>query len=256
MWNSLRSDLKEFASSVASDGTNVLETLDSKLKVIPSTEETTEEQQQQDQQQRYNALMTVDPELAYDCVNDEADEEINSNEINEEGKMTMFADAEAQEEALRRMEMEVTYLTPLLDNDNENVNVGVDGETEEAHSSNTNDDNDDNDDNEEEQIRLFVSNFNIQSKTDEITSLLTTYPILSKHFTNFVPTQVTYEQFWLRYYYRCNVDIIMNEWKEEEEERLRKRKELMDIGVNFGKNFFWWCIKYYFESFSICYYYN
>ena len=43
MWNSLRSDLKEFASTAASDGTNVLETLDSKLKVIPSTE-TMEEQ--------------------------------------------------------------------------------------------------------------------------------------------------------------------------------------------------------------------
>ncbi len=58
--------------------------------------------------------MTVDPELAYDSVNDAADEEMNSNEVNEEGKMTMFA--EAQEEALRMMEMEVTYLTLLLNN--------------------------------------------------------------------------------------------------------------------------------------------
>lgn len=51
--------------------------------------------------------MTLDPELAYDYVNDAVDEEMNSNEVNEEGKMTMIA--EAQEEALRMMEMEVTY---------------------------------------------------------------------------------------------------------------------------------------------------
>ena len=59
--------------------------------------------------------MTVDPELAYDSVNDAADEEMNSNEVNEEGKMTMFA--EAQEEALRMMEMEVTYF--ILDSADE-----------------------------------------------------------------------------------------------------------------------------------------
>jgi len=279
MWNSLRSDLKEFASTIASDGTTVLESIDAKLKESSSHENENECDDQ------YNALLAIDPEVAHTANKDSAGQDQDYDDD------IML---EAQDEAFRRIEMEVTFLTPLLSTEINGVKSQQDKEAVESnsndrgtptidadesknthetesfvdnvrgdeinHKSNsidiideTDDDSedlksiddiydgdDDVDDNseDEQEIMLFLETFDIQTKTDDISQLLSQQPFLAQHFGNLVPIKVTYEQFWQRYYYRCDPLRIVKEWQEEDEQARLKRQELIGKGVKSVQNIF------------------
>lgn len=331
MWNAFRSDFKEFASAIASDSTTVLENIDSKLKEHDNDidnnncdydfEHSDREQQHisHSKNQQYNALLAIDPELAHTADADDNEEEKQyQQQQHDKSRNQRDMDnilIEALGEAYRRMEMEVTFITPLLsevngvnrteENDitaqinnnalvvpahteeekrtevttvakeNDGVNnrdtgadadaqvevkeettqdeIAVEEETDDndIHEEN-NDEDDDNSvandyqvdvDQDEQDIKLFLETFDVQSKTEEIGKLLAEQPFLSQHFDNLVPISVSYEQFWQRYFYRCDPHRIVKEWQEEEELARLHRQELIDKGVKSVQNIFGGALK-------------
>ena len=80
-------------------------------------------------------------------------------------------------------------------------------------------------------IIAFLSTFTLQPKTQEIGEILADSPDTTcKHFDNLVPQFVSYEQFWQRYYYRCDPERIQREWEEEEVRERIRRMELIENG--------------------------
>ena len=80
-------------------------------------------------------------------------------------------------------------------------------------------------------IIAFLTTFTLQSKTQEIGEILADSPDTTcKHFDYLVPQFVSYEQFWQRYYYRCDPERIQREWEEEEVRERIRRMELIENG--------------------------
>jgi len=71
----------------------------------------------------------------------------------------------------------------------------------------------------------FLASFNIESVTEEISEILKTFSEVQQLFAALVPTEISYEEFWSRYYYRCDPVRIEKLWKEEERVAARKTKE-------------------------------
>jgi BSD domain len=75
-------------------------------------------------------------------------------------------------------------------------------------------------DESDELVQQYLDSFRIDDKTQEIETLLETHPdTLKVHFEALVPTELTYALFWQRYFFRCDVSIITDEWEHEEENR-------------------------------------
>mmetsp|Transcript_12157 Transcript_12157/g.18665 ORF Transcript_12157/g.18665 Transcript_12157/m.18665 type:complete len:526 (-) Transcript_12157:1270-2847(-) len=113
----------------------------------------------------------------------------------------------AEDELLRLMNIEETFSTPLSEGD--------------------------------EAVQKFVDNFDIESKTDEIAKTLEENPETVKiHFEGLVPTQISYELFWQRFFYRCDADRIAKEWDKEAEAQRRTRAEAIKGGIDSVTNMF------------------
>jgi len=68
---------------------------------------------------------------------------------------------------------------------------------------------------EMEDFKEFMMNFykTIYKRRDECSQLCAEYPdTIGKYCKELVPKQISYEEFWQRYFYRCDVDNINNEW--------------------------------------------
>lgn len=118
----------------------------------------------------------------------------------------------ALREAERRMTMEETYVVPLLPTEDE----------EEL------------DEEEKTKIEEFQKAFDLESKTDQISELLEAYPDSVKlQFEDLVPQVVRYEDFWERFFYRCDEARIQSEWDEEEARAQQARAELVGSVSNF-----------------------
>lgn len=89
--------------------------------------------------------------------------------------------SEEEVEAVRRMKLEETYSTPLDENDLE--------------------------------VKQFLESFNVENKGDEITMYLEKHEMLKTFQEELVPEHVTYEEFWHRYFYRCDPERIVAEWQ-------------------------------------------
>eukprot|EP00522_Entomoneis_paludosa_P018384 CAMPEP_0172452988 /NCGR_PEP_ID=MMETSP1065-20121228/10488_1 /TAXON_ID=265537 /ORGANISM="Amphiprora paludosa, Strain CCMP125" /LENGTH=449 /DNA_ID=CAMNT_0013205141 /DNA_START=120 /DNA_END=1469 /DNA_ORIENTATION=+ len=119
----------------------------------------------------------------------------------------------AAEERLRRMDMHETFDSPL-----------VSEEDPEDYKKD---------------VEAFLSDFSIDAQTDEIAKLLEENPdTLKLAFEALVPTKVKYEDFWQRYFYRCDEERIAAEIEEEEREEAAAReqafKSLSSVGNLLG----------------------
>jgi hypothetical protein len=100
---------------------------------------------------------------------------------------------QAGKEALRRMKLKDTYTTPLLDDlyDEEDEKQGI--------------------------RRLYLKSFQMDdTQKKEISSRLESHAILNQYLDQLVPEHVTYEDFWSRYFYRCDEARVQFEWDVEE----------------------------------------
>jgi hypothetical protein len=113
---------------------------------------------------------------------------------------------EAELEAQFRMAMEEIYQTPLLKSQ-----LAVEGTSQckgEAFDLEL----------EAKETQVFLESFDISEKTEEIVALLDKHPdTLKARFDELVPLQVSYEDFWERYFFRCDVNRIVRVWTAEEE---------------------------------------
>lgn len=119
----------------------------------------------------------------------------------------------ALREAERRMQMEETFLTPLLPGEEDDWEL---------------------DEEETAAIHQFQKEFDLESKTDEIAGLLEQYSeTLRPVFEEMVPEVVKYEDFWERFFYRCDETRIQAEWDAEDERAKQARAELVGSVSNF-----------------------
>lgn len=106
-----------------------------------------------------------------------------------------------EQEAIRRMKLEETYTSPLQIDDEE------DEETKKA-------------------LDEYLASFQIDEKTQDISAELEKYPdSLQPMFERLVPTTVLYNDFWQRYFYRCDVERIQDEWAAAEERERHERAQ-------------------------------
>ena len=114
-----------------------------------------------------------------------------------------FPDSEvspAEEERIRRMEMHETFDSPLISDDDPDLY--------------------------KKDVEAFLADFSIDAKTDEIAKELEENPdTLKLAFEALVPTKVKYDEFWQRYFYRCDIDRITQEIEEEEKADAQTREE-------------------------------
>lgn len=136
----------------------------------------------------------------------EETDQVTKAVISDDGEVlsTHFEDTgaiqSAEDEVIRLMNNEETFSTPLSEGD--------------------------------EDVQKFLDAFDIESKTDEIAKILQANPITVKlHFEALVPTQISYELFWQRYFYRCDADRIADYWKAREEAQRRARSEAIQGGI-------------------------
>jgi len=91
-----------------------------------------------------------------------------------------------------------------------------------------------------ESVQKFLDSFDIDKKTEEISTILEENPETVKHhFETLVPTELSYEIFWQRYFYRCGSDadaverrrkiVLTNNKKKDDEPTTRNAfKDRMD----------------------------
>ena len=73
-------------------------------------------------------------------------------------------------------------------------------------------------DEERADLKEFLGDFyrSIYTRRDEIEMILQSLPILNKQYHTLVPSRLAYEDFWQRYFYRCDVDRILRQWARKE----------------------------------------
>jgi BSD domain len=88
-------------------------------------------------------------------------------------------------------------------------------------------------DESDETVHAFLDSFKIDEKTQEIAKILEDHPeTIKKHFEALVPTEISYELFWQRYFYRCDEDRIAREWEQEEEANRQARANALAGGLS------------------------
>lgn len=94
------------------------------------------------------------------------------------------------------------------------------------------------DEDDKEAVEEYLKNFSIEAKTDEIAEVLKDQEDVQKQFEELCPTQVAYEEFWKRYFYRCDEDRIAKQLQEETERARQARAEAIEDGIKSVTNFF------------------
>lgn len=286
MWSALRSDLKEFATSIASDGHAIRDKIETNL-VHPNDSDSQGDDASLSQGVD-DMIIGENGEVAY-LAGDHDDFRTVKDPL-----------YEATREAQRRAELEETFLVPLLVHEvngskkslskKSSLDVADSSKTEECNdernfqqdeqrmksedgkSSTTapnatgNDeseiqqlseeneedgktlqdcvDDDESYDEDDMDVLEFLNSFHIESKTDEIGEILAQYPdSVGFHFETLVPVTITYEQFWQRYYYRCDPERIQREWDQERERIKQERQEFIDKGKKTVQNIFGGALK-------------
>mmetsp|Transcript_8820 Transcript_8820/g.12536 ORF Transcript_8820/g.12536 Transcript_8820/m.12536 type:complete len:688 (-) Transcript_8820:193-2256(-) len=275
MWQALRSDLKEFVSSVAVDGEGLVDSvtdnkssyssseLDAEKESAPGSEDSSQEGLTRSSDDD-ELLLGADGEVAYvgNYVEAEVERRIKlketytsplfNHEVNGEkfaiptklgsnknsesccGEENPKPDSSENPDMTDSIKTEASENVQIMDENHTDQDAGQSltniQETEKFVS--------DMDDVESDHDALkFLNFFDISTKTDEISHILQKYPdSVGIFFEELVPITVTYEQFWQRYFYRCDPDRIQAEWDKNDEELLRERQEIIDKGVESVKN--------------------
>jgi len=258
MWSAIRSDLTEFVSSVADDGNAVMTNIESKI--IPEIDadgdyDSDEEQvmigDDGDVVTRMNFERTGIVSNAQDEVcrregleetytrpllkgetngvkltptAEIADNKTATDEKGEKNDVTEERDPDEKELEKNSDEGEVENKTvPAVGQTIDRMAL-TESEEEPALSDGDCESN-------QEKVLAFLETFDLSSKTDTISTILAENSTVQEYFQTLVPVVLTYEQFWQRYFYRCNVMRIQVEWDEAEAQKTFERRERVKKGV-------------------------
>jgi len=216
MWSALRSDLTEFVSTVRDESQTVLDTIDSKL----AADEGNNGEDADGAGDAPSVVVGADGDVTY--VDKPAGFEATGLVLS------------AADEVSRLRGAEETYSAPLLPDE---------GANEEGTGSSNGEDSP-LDDSEVERMKQFLAEFDVSSETENIAAVLEAYPDTVKvHFEKLVPTAVTYEHFWQRYYYRCDEGRVQRIWDENESKARVARQEALSEGIQSVKSIFGGAVK-------------
>ena len=81
------------------------------------------------------------------------------------------------------------------------------------------------------EVVAFLEAFDLESKTELIATLLGTSATMKERFEQVCPERVTYKDFWMRYFFRCNEKRIELEWQEEQEATKKSRDAVISSGI-------------------------
>jgi BSD domain len=138
------------------------------------------------------------------------DSNVILEKLHDESKVAPKKATAASQEAARRVFLEETYLVPLLLSED-------DDDADELM-----------DDAERERVEQFLLEFKIDDQTDDISQLLSRPDgIVREYFEALVPHEIPYEDFWRRYYYRCDELRIQTAWDAQEAAAQQARAELV-----------------------------
>lgn len=303
MWGALRSDFKEFASSIASDSTTIRNEVETKIvdaiikedrngKVGSSGEgATTDSGEDPDyDNDKYSsaavdeALARMESEETYirpllvgeingakkkdskisDLKDDtdagDEDPSTSDKSEGEEGEAKAEAlkettdgdDSEPQaEDAIEEDGWEGDNQDSFFDEDNAEPIADLNENAEDPSNKPHKEEASDADTTKEEAIDAgtnleqdpavleFLKDFHIQEQTEDIGMVLNEHhDTVGLLFQNLVPMVVTYEQFWQRYYFRCDPDRIQQELDEEDERARKQRQEMLEKGKKTVQNLF------------------
>lgn len=264
MWSALRSDLKELASTLAEDTNQVLTTIDAKLTDDGRTKSAgCGDGEDKGASGAGDVIIGEDGDIIYGgggfeatgLVASAADEAarrrgleetyldplLPGSEINGQALLPANIEPEAKPAAL---ESEAGGAVDATDHDGDENNKieGMDDFSFSPPGSSQDEDPkviNGEEMEDEAEVRAFLDAFDLASNTDDIAATLEAHPdTVRAHFETLVPTHVTYEQFWQRYYYRCDETRIAAEWKAEQERSRLAREEAISGGINTVKNLF------------------
>ena len=220
MWAALKSDISEVISSIKEEGAAVLDdtpNTNNKKSDESSLVEPTKESYNDDS-------IIIDDVMILHPSHDVSIEEMTP----------------ADHVAFLR-ETEDTYLEPLVPWETNGQKLPKPTPSDSNQKEPVEEEEDQSTDDYAEEIQ-FLEEFKIGEKTNEIASLLETYPdTIKMFFETYVPESVTYEQFWQRYFFRCDVQRVESHWRKAEEEkaeRERRRREMIQHGVDKATSIF------------------
>lgn len=265
MWSAIRSDLTEFVSSVADDGTAVMTNIESKI--IPESdagsdygsddeqviigddgdivtqmnfERTGIVSNAQDEVCRREGLEEtytrpllkgevngVKPTLKAEKPDDDKDATDATDEDGEKNEVTESTDSDVKEGETNNDEEE----------DEKSTIVSTIGQTIDRMTSAESEDEpallegDSDHEPNQEKVQAFLETFDLSSKTDAISTILSGNSTVQEYFQTLVPLVLTYEQFWQRYFYRCNAMRIQVKWDDLEAQKALERRERVKKGV-------------------------
>ena len=76
------------------------------------------------------------------------------------------------------------------------------------------------------EIKSFLTDFyrTIYKRSSECHTILTDHPnTVAVHYANLVPSEISYEDFWQRYFFRCSEERIISEWDRAAEKARKER---------------------------------
>ena len=226
MWAAIKTDLSEFLTSASAESESVLNSLD-------------------------QTIDSLDEKLNHSDVIDE------NNAIDANDLYAYDYEESPEEEAVRLAGLVETYAEPLVVEDVEKsdlkeLSYETNDTSYEIHDS-------ENDEElfEERQIEQFLVSFDLETHSEEIAQLL--HPLipiqsddeeeaaaaialtpLQRQYQHLVPQTISHEDFWTRYYFRCNPALIYE--RNEHKTKLQEQQRLLDVGalneaaLNIGKS--------------------
>ena len=84
------------------------------------------------------------------------------------------------------------------------------------------------------EVKTFLSSFyrTIYRRREECHAILRQHPnTVALHFANLVPDQMSYEDFWQRYFFRCDVDRLLDQWDRRGKQLAAARAESVQRGL-------------------------
>lgn len=246
MWQAIKSDLSDFVNTISEDAENTLQSIDSKLQRDESSEDDVNNGVILDEYG--NAVILDDGSETKGQFRDLTNFEMH-------GEISSAADEVAWLRSLKE-----TYSVPLLPTGEDDIEDDIeedgskdndDKEKDSGEKKNETKSVDESyepivdftilDDEEIEEIQYFISSFSMQSYSPQIEQVLERYDETTKVFHEMlVPDQVSERNFWMRYFYRCDLDRVEYKW---ESEKVKARQELIQNGISSVKNFFGGAVK-------------
>ena len=199
MWAAIKSDLSEFVTGVAEEGTSVLQTTGDGSAPSSSTETPSTPGGANGDNTNENATTSTA------LIGEDGD-------VLDAGFDSSGVIASAADEVARRRNDPDTYTVPLDENDPD--------------------------------VQAFVDAFDIDSKTNDIAKLLEQHPdTLRVRFEELATEEISYAQFWQRYFYRCNEERAAADREREEQEASEARAQALAGSISTVRGFFGGAVK-------------